>query len=141
MQTEALVPPAHQWLKERPTLAKEQLGTSPVFDLLRAREEIDELLQAVKDGADRQDVMQELADVMNFIACAEDIICREYGITAEEIEQEAKWKYTRNGYKYPKEGYQNGVPPKEQLKTDANNFMLATIYYAVAEYGLNPEYY
>lgn len=126
MRTETLVQPAITWLKERPSLAHEQLE-NPVFSLLRAKEEIDELIEAIV-GGNREDIKQELADVFNFIACAEWIILKTYLLTEQELVDEGKAKYLRNHTKYPAAGYQNGTPPKVQLKRDANNWAFASTF-------------
>lgn len=140
MQTERLVQPAINWLKDRPSLAKEQLE-NPIFALLRAKEEIDELIEAIHMGAPREEIRGELADVFNFVACAEWVLVNTYGFTEQELVDYSHYVYgIRNDYKYPEKGYQNGTPTREQLRTDANNFFLATVYYTIAEKGINPEY-
>lgn len=140
MRTEELVKPAIQWLESRPTLKKEQLS-NPIFSLLRAKEEIDELIQAIHEGASREEIGSELVDVFNFIACAEWVLVREHEFTEEELIDEAAYKYRRNELKYPSIGYQNGTPAKEQLRTDANIWAFWQAYLGIPELGINPEYY
>lgn len=127
MHTEHLVQPAIDWLAERPTLAREQME-NPIFSLRRAKEEIDELITEIVTGASRENVRQELADVFNFLACAEYILFKQHNFTEEEVVDEAKGKYLRNHVKYPAIGYQNGVPPHVQLRTDANKWAHASTY-------------
>lgn len=140
MQTEHLVAPAITWLKERPSLAKEQLE-NPIFSLQRAREEIDELIEAISQGMTREDIKGELTDVFNFIACAEYILFKQFAFTEAELVDQANFTYgTRNAIKYPAHNYQNGVPPKQSLKADVNRWELAKIYQG-SGFNLNPEYY
>lgn len=124
MQTELLVQPAINWLTERPTLAREQLE-DPIFSLERAKEEIDELITEIITGASRENIRQELADVFNFLACAEYILFKQHQFTEEEVVAEARGKYLRNHIKYPAAGYQNGVPPHVQIKRDVNRWQAA----------------
>lgn len=128
MHTEELMQTAIQWLQERPTLAREQLG-NPLFSLKRAQDEIDELIEAIQQNPDPDNIKQELADVFNFLSCAEWIILQQFGLTSQEVADEAREKYlVRNHVKYPAEGYQNGVPAYVQLKRDANRWAFASTY-------------
>jgi NTP pyrophosphatase (non-canonical NTP hydrolase) len=141
MQTETLVYPAIKWLQDRPSLAKEQLE-NPVFSLRRCKEEIDELVDAVTNGLPREEVIQELSDVFNFLACAEYILLKAYQITPEEVEEVARYKYSiRGDQKYPSDGYQNGTPPHEQLRADANTWFFLQTYFGTPEQGLGGERY
>lgn len=140
MQTERLVEPAIKWLKDRPSLAKEQLE-NPIFALIRAKEEIDELIEAIHIGAPREEIRGELADVFNFVACAEWVLVNTYGFTEEELVDYSHYVYgVRNHAKYKEMGYQNGTPPKEQLRTDANMWFFAQAYLG-SSWNQNPEYY
>ena len=133
MHTEHLVQPAIDWLAERPTLAREQME-NPIFSLRRAKEEIDELITEIVTGASRENVRQELADVFNFLACAEYILFKQHNFTEEEVVDEARGKYLRNYVKYPKNGYQGEVSAEDQLKKDANRWAFMSSFE-----GIKPE--
>lgn len=138
MQTERLQEHALKWLKERPTLAKEQLS-SPVFVLQRMVGEVSELLEAIEQG-DLDSILDEWTDVANFFASAEHIM-ESMGITAEMVDRHSHFKYSiRNSAKYRAEGYQNGTPAKEQLNHDANMWFFAQAYLG-SSWNQNPEFY
>ena len=138
MQTEYLQAYALQWLKERPTLAREQLH-SPHFLIQRLIDEANELLEAI-DGDNQQDILDEYTDLANFFASLEYVM-QGMGITPEAVSDHSRFKYAvRNTVKYDSKGYQNGTPAKEQLRTDANMWFFAQAYLGSA-WNQNPEYY
>lgn len=139
MQTEHLQAHALKWLKERPTLAREQLH-SPHFLIAQLIDEAKELLEAV-DSENEEAILDEWTDLMNFVASLE-FVMQGMGITAEMVDRHSHFKYSiRNSHKYPKENYQNGTPAKEQLRQDANQWYFWQAYLGIAEIGAGGEYY
>jgi len=142
MHTERLLTPARDWMRERPTIAHEQLE-DPIFSLRRAKDEIDELIEAIEIGAERGDIRGELTDVFNFLACAEYILFKQHSFTEDELVDYSHYVYgCRNSLKYPKENYQNGTPAKTQLREDALRWARHSDQHgATTEQKLGNEYY
>jgi hypothetical protein len=123
MQTELLAKHAIQFVEERPTL-HEQLE-NPLDVLNRLLGELHELRDELVIGQLPR-VLDELTDVANYFATLEYVICKVYGITADQIVDHSHFKYVvRNGVKYEKDGYQNGIPAHVQQKRDVNGWASA----------------
>ena len=126
-----------QFLEQRPTLKANQ-KTERVVHLLA--NEVREFAASL-EGKDREEILDEFTDVVNFVGQALANLEEEYGITCQEVADKSRYKYrVRNAHKYPPEDYQEGDAIAAQEK-NILQWAILQAYSNTPEQGLGGEYY
>ena len=94
-----------RFLNERPALKDTHLATVSAVLLL---EEVEEFI-AELPGGDREKILDEFTDIVNYVAQIKATLLDKYGITEQELVDISRYKYEiRNEHKCPAEDYQEG---------------------------------